>query len=296
MILAQMFGSSALVWDGSQMVPAALGPKLKSKSRTRSSVLAVGDGVEVERDAEGALSIVSIAPRRTSLERAGGEGREPQVVAANAEQAVIVTSAAEPPFRPGLVDRWALLAHRGGISPMLCLNKMDLATRDEAERMIADAAIPLPYVLVSAKTDSGIPELKETLRGITSVLVGHSGVGKSSLLRRIIPEEQIVTGALSEKSGKGRHTTSSARLYSLPEGGLVIDTPGVRSVALGGTISTSEVASVFPEIQDAPPCRFSSCTHRMEPGCSVLAGVQAGAIPENVYARYRKLLLEVIAP
>ena len=295
MILAQMFGSSALVWDGTEILPASLGPKLRSKSKSRSSVLAVGDSVEVERDLEGALSIVSIAPRQTALARAGVEGRDPQIVAANAEQAVIVSSAAEPPFRPGLVDRWALLAHRGGISPMLCLNKADLVTSEEAARMIADAAIPLPYVLVSAKTGSGIAELKEALQGITSVLVGHSGVGKSSLLRRLIPEEQIVTGALSEKSGKGRHTTSSARLYRLPEGGLVIDTPGVRSVALGGT-GPAEVASVFPEIQDAPPCRFTSCTHRMEPGCSVLAGVQAGVIPENVYARYRKLLLEVLVP
>lgn len=293
MILAQMFGSSALVWDGTQMLPASLGPKLRSKSKGRSNVLAVGDSVEVERDAEDALSIVSIGPRRTSLARAGGEGQEAQIVAANAEQAVIVTSAAEPPFRPGLVDRWALLAHRGGISPILCLNKADLVTREEAEGMIADAAIPLPFVLVSAKSGSGIDELKETIQGITSVFVGHSGVGKSSLLRRLIPEEQIVTGTLSEKSGKGRHTTSSARLYCLPEGGLVIDTPGVRSVALGGT-GPAEVASVFPEIQDAPPCRFTSCTHRMEPGCSVLAGVQAGAIPGNVYARYRKLLLEVL--
>ena len=90
-------------------------------------------------------------------------------------------------------------------------------------------------------------------------------------------------------------TLIGARLYRLPEGGLVIDTPGVRSVALGGT-GPAEVASVFPEIQDAPPCRFTSCTHRMEPGCSVLAGVQTGAIPENVYARYRKLLLEVLVP
>src|SRR6267143_1586228 len=201
MILAQMFGASALVWDGEALLPAALDPKLRKQAGRGSSVLAVGDEVEVQRNGDQGLSIVAVAPRRTHLARAGEGGRDTQVIAANAEQAVIVTSAAEPPFRPGLADRWALLAHRGGISPMLCLNKMDLATRDEAERMIADAAIPLPYVLVSDKTDSGIPELKESLRGITSVLVGHSGVGKSSLLRRIIPEEQIVTGALREKSG-----------------------------------------------------------------------------------------------
>jgi len=295
MILAQMFGSSALVWDGTEMLQAALGPKLRSRSGSRLGAPAVGDHVEVGRDAQGTLSVLSIAPRRTSLARAGSGARDRQIVAANAEQAVIVSSAAQPPFRPGLVDRWALLAHRGGLSPVLCLNKADLVSREEAERLIADAAIPLPCVLVSAKTGSGIAELKESLQGVSSVLVGHSGVGKSSLLRRLIPEEQIVTGTLSEKSGKGRHTTSSARLYRLPEGGVVIDTPGVRSVALGET-GAAEVASVFPEIQGAPPCRFTSCTHRMEPGCAVLAGVQAGVIPEKVYARYKKLLLEVLAP
>src|SRR5258705_8680582 len=152
MILAQMFGSSALVWDGMDMLPASLGQKLKSKSKSRENVLAVGDSVEVARDAGGALSIVSIGPRRTSLARAGGEGREAQIVAANAEQAVIVTSAAEPPFRPGLGGPWALLAHPGGISPVLCLNKADLVTCEGAERQSADGAIPLPLGAGSAQT------------------------------------------------------------------------------------------------------------------------------------------------
>ena len=99
-------------------------------------------------------------------------------------------------------------------------------------------------------------------------------------------------GTVSEKSGKGKHTTSSARLYPWPEGGHVIDTPGVRSVSLGET-SAAETGALFPEIRDAGPCRFSTCTHRAEPGCSVLEGVRRGSIPENVYARYRKLLEEV---
>jgi ribosome biogenesis GTPase len=213
------------------------------------------------------------------------------VVAANAEQAVIVSSAAEPPFRHGLVDRWALLARRGGIDPVLCLNKIDLVTTAEAERMIAEAAIPLPFVLVSVKTGAGMNELRGLLRERNSVMVGHSGVGKSSLLRHLVPDVEIVTGELSVKSGKGRHTTSSARLYALPEGGHVIDTPGVRSVALGDT-TAAEVAGNFPEIGGTAPCRFSTCTHRMEPGCSVLAGVEDGTIPRHIYARYRKLLLE----
>jgi ribosome biogenesis GTPase len=175
------------------------------------------------------------------------------------------------------------------------MNKVDLVTRDEAERSITEAALPLPHMLVSAKIGAGMDELRESLRDRTSVFVGHSGVGKSSILRRIIPGIEILTGELSGKSGKGRHTTTSSKLYILPGGGHVIDTPGVRSVSLGVT-STAETASLFPEIRAADNCRFNTCTHRTEPGCSVLAGVRDGSIPESVYARYRKLLLETETP
>jgi len=291
MILAQMFGPSALVWDGVSLLPASLDPKLKREAGRGASVLAVGDDVEIAKAGDGTISIVSVAPRRTQLGRSSGENRDVQVVAANVERAVIIASADDPPFRPGLVDRWALLALRGGLTPFLVLNKVDLVSVDEAERMIAEAAVPLSYMLGSAKTGSGMEELRESLRGTTSVFVGHSGVGKSTILKRLLPGTEIATGAVSGKSGKGRQTTTSAKFYPLPGGGHVIDTPGVRSVSLGET-TTAEYASVFAEIRDAGPCRFSSCTHRVEPGCAVLEGVRNGTVPENVYARYRKLLVE----
>jgi ribosome biogenesis GTPase len=291
MILAQMFGPSAMVWDGVSLLPASLDPKLRKEAGRGASLLAVGDEVEVVKTGDGSISIISVAPRRTQLGRSAGENRDVQVVAANAERAVIIASADEPPFRPGLVDRWALLALRGGLTPFLVLNKVDLVSVDEAEGMIAEAAVPLSYMLGSAKTGSGMEELRESLRGTTSVFVGHSGVGKSTILKRLLPGTEIATGFVSGKSGKGRQTTTSAKFYPLPGGGHVIDTPGVRSVSLGLT-TTAEYASVFPEIRDAGPCRFSSCTHRMEPGCAVLEGVRNGTIPENVYARYRKLLVE----
>jgi ribosome biogenesis GTPase / thiamine phosphate phosphatase len=291
-ILAQMFGATALVWDGSSFLPASLDPKLKKAAGRGQSILAVGDEVETARAADGSLAITAVAPRRTHLARSGGENRDVQVVAANAERAVIVSSADEPPFRPGLVDRWALLAHRGGLEPFLVLNKVDLVAEEEAERMIAEAAVPLSHTVSSAKTGAGIDTLRATLSGRTSVFVGHSGVGKSSILRRLFPGIEIETAMVSGKSGKGKHTTTSARLYPLPEGGHIIDTPGVRSVALGET-TAAETGALFPEIRDAGPCRFHGCTHRMEPGCAVLEGVRRGTVPENVYARYRKLLEEV---
>ena len=283
-----------VLWDGREAHEAILARHLKSDGESRhSNPLAVGDEVDVEPSDSGPLRVVAVAPRRTYLERATGDPRgRTQIIAANATQAVIVSSLAEPAFRPGLVDRWGLLARRGGISPVLCLNKVDLGTHEEAERAIAEAAIPLEAVTVSAESGSGIDRLRDLVAGRTSVFVGHSGVGKSSLLRRLIPDAAAAIGAVSAKNLKGRHTTTSSRLYALPEGGIVIDTPGVRSVLLGQT-EVGEVAAVFAEIAEAPSCRFRTCTHRSEPGCSVLAGVESGAVPNAVYARYRRLLEEV---
>jgi ribosome biogenesis GTPase len=292
-IVAQVFGAEVDLWDGQETREAILARHLKAERDDRhSNAIAVGDEVEVEGGGSVPLRVVARKDRRSFLERATGDRRgQTQVIAANATCAVIVSSVAEPPFRPGLVDRWALLARRGGMTPILCLNKIDLSTQEDAEHAIAQAAIPLDAVTMSAATGAGVPQLLEYLAGTMSVMVGHSGVGKSSVLHRLVPGADAATGELSAKNRKGRHTTTSARLYPLPEGGIIIDTPGVRSVPLGNT-EPSEVAAIFPEIADAPPCRFRSCTHRTEPGCLVLQGVREGTLPESVYTRYRRLLEE----
>lgn len=293
----QVFGVTALIWDGHSIREAALAGRLKAEADpSRSNSLAVGDEVTLEDGAP--PRIVSVAPRRTRLERAatGARGRDlVQVIAANADQTMIVSSFDDPPFRPGLIDRWTLLALRGGMEPVLCLNKVDLGSIEAARRTVHEACIPLETVYVSAKTDEGLEALRARLAGRATVLVGHSGVGKSSLLRRLLPGAEAATGDLSERTRKGRHTTTSSRLYPLPEGGHLIDTPGVRSVVLGHTTS-DEVAGAFTEIAHAPPCRFRPCTHRAEPGCAVLAGLESGEVPRAVYQRYRKLLEEVALP
>ena len=293
----QVLGLTAFVRASGEVREATLAGRLKTEvDRARSNQLAVGDIVTLEEGAP--PRIVGVEPRRTRLERAatGAQGRDlTQVIAANADQAMIVSSIADPPFRPGLIDRWTLLALRGDMEPVLCLNKMDLGTPEEGRRLVEEACIPIDTVYASAETENGLEELRARLSGRSTVLVGHSGVGKSSLLRRLLPGADAATGELSERTRKGRHTTTGARLYELPEGGDLIDTPGVRSVVLGRT-TAEEVAGVFGEIAHAPPCRFQPCTHRTEPGCTVLDGLSRGAIPRAVYQRYRKLLEEVALP
>lgn len=285
------------LWNGHELVEAVLAGQLKNAADPRhTNPLAVGDEVGIEPGRAHPHRVVSVRERKTRLERPTRDPRgRTQVIAANASHAVIVSSVAEPPFRPGLVDRWALLARRGGLHPILCLNKTDLGTAEDVRRALEEAAVPFDHVCVSALAGDGIGRLREIVTGNTTVFVGHSGVGKSSLLHALLPDIDAQTGELSAKSGKGKHTTSSARLYHLPEGGMLIDTPGVRSVSLGRA-EVSEVAAVFAEIADAPPCRFRTCTHRMEPGCSVLEGLESGAVPKVVYHRYRRLLEEAEVP
>ena len=292
--VAQVHGASVELWDGHTFHDAVLGGQIKaSADRGHTNALAVGDRVDVEEPSgAGPLRVVSRHERRTQLERAANDPRSRvQIMAANATHTLIVTSLRDPPFRPGLVDRWALLARRGGMEPWLCLNKVDLGTQADAERAVAEAAIPLTAYFLSAHTGWGIDELRAAVAGDTTVLVGHSGVGKSSILRLLVPGALPSTADVSAKNRKGRHTTTSARLYPIPGGGVLIDTPGVRSVPLGRA-EVGEVASVFAEIADAPPCRFRTCTHRTEPGCSVLQGLEAGSVPRPIYARYRRLLEE----
>ncbi|HET9252313.1 MAG TPA: ribosome small subunit-dependent GTPase A [Candidatus Eisenbacteria bacterium] len=285
------------LWTGRELVEAVLAGQLKSAvDRRHTNLLAVGDEVDTEPGQSNPYRVVSLRERRTRLERPTNDPRgRTQVIAANATHVVIVSSIAEPAFRPGLVDRWGLLARRGGLHPILCLNKTDLGTAEDVAHALEEAAVPFDHVCVSARAGDGIERLREILIGTTTVFVGHSGVGKSSLLHALLPDIDAQTGELSVKSGKGKHTTTSARLYHLPEGGMLIDTPGVRSVSLGRA-EASEVAAVFAEIADAPPCRFRTCTHRAEPGCSVLEGLESGTVPKIVYHRYRRLLEEVEVP
>lgn len=208
--------------------------------------------------------VVETAPRRTTLERTA-ETAGTRLIVSNADQLVIVTAATDPPFRPGLVDRMVVAAEFGGMEAVLVLNKCDQGMPEEVLEWVARyEALGLPVALVSATEARGIPELLELLRGRTSVLLGHSGVGKSTLIKALVPGAEPLVGEL-DAWGRGRHTTTAARLWDLPGGGRIIDVPGIREFGVGH-VPREELRHYFPELLGLP-CRYRDCLHLGDEGC-----------------------------
>ena len=260
-----------------------------------SPQVAVGDLVLLEKRADCSFRLVGAAARQTILSRPDpGNPRKELVLAANVDVTVIVASVAEPAFRPGLVDRFLISIQRGGITPILAVNKMDLLDSEEAARTLEEALAPfeelgLEVFRVSAANGSGLAELRARLQGETCVLVGHSGVGKSTILNGIDPERERSTGSGREFDGKGRHTTTASELSFLPGGTRLIDTPGIRTLGLW-KIDPADLVDYFPDFSDfTAHCRFRNCSHIVEPDCGVKAAVEEGDLTEaryDVYVRF----------
>jgi ribosome biogenesis GTPase len=226
--------------------------------------------------------------RSDRTRRSTGGGAE-HVLAANVDIAVIVASAASPAFHSRLVDRYLVMCQFGDVSPLLCLNKVDLADTLPDLSIYRDLGIPV--VLASAAAGYGIAEMGEHLAGKTAVLTGHSGVGKSSLVNRLLGEDRERVGAVGG-GGRGRHTTVASTLHVLERSTFVIDTPGIRSLGLW-KIGRDELRYYFPEFANhADDCRFRDCLHRSEPGCAVIAAVARGELPTARYDSYLRLLSE----
>ena len=263
--------------------------RLTGKDAHEERSLAVGD--EVRFDPERA-ALVEILPRRTTLARLRSfkPGRE-QVIAANVDRLAIVTSVASPPFRAGAVDRFLLAARMGGLEALLVVNKIDLLEKPAAlPDEIAGYDVVVPIFAVSASSGAGLEALGRALGDGTTVLAGHSGVGKSSLLNALQPELRLETGEISAKWDRGRHTTSRSTWLRLRGGGVVIDTPGVREIGTG-PVDPDQLGAVYPEIALAGAgCRFRDCRHDTEPGCAVRAAVESGRIRAARLASYQRLL------
>lgn len=256
----------------------------------------IGDRVVVDEEGpRGRPVVVDVAPRQNRLarlrhdrSRRSDAGAEEHVLAANIDLAVIVVAAKRPPFHPRLIDRYLVLCQYGGIDAAVAVNKADLT--DDLPDLSIYRDLGLPIVEVSAKTHQGLDELRTLIDGKLVVFAGHSGVGKSSLVNALVGEAAAATAEVGGKRGQGRHTTSVATLHWLDDETGVVDTPGVRSLAMTG-ISPQELAGYFPEFVDLiGECRFRDCTHDHEPGCAVRAAAQAGKIPPARYDSYLRLL------
>ena len=255
-----------------------------------------GDRVLVNRADDESLVVDTIIPRRNFFVRADERQRQ-HTIAANLDQVLIVIAAKPLPSRD-LVERYLLAVHSLGIEPVIVLNKTDLEVANNETAAGAEVLSHMPeyedlgYTVIrtSCKTEPGIAGLAEILKNRTSILVGQSGVGKSSLINQLLPDMQIQTGALSTSTGKGTHTTTSTIMYELTGGGYLIDSPGVWEYGIW-TLDREELTAGF--IEFAPyigQCRFNNCVHATEPNCAIKQAAAEGRIRNWRYQSYLRLL------
>ena len=273
-----------------------------------ATALAVGDDVTValapphgdtridKQRADGV--ILSRRTRRTALARpqptsdkrrdAHEEGFE-KVIVANMDALAIIAAIRRPALRTGLIDRFLIMAERGRLRPMIVVNKIDLER--PAPHLLSELSGggDADVLAVSAQTGEGLDILRAALAGRRTVMAGASGVGKSSLINAIVPGADLPSQAVRAKDQRGRHTTAAATVHELPGGGMVVDTPGIRELAV--EMGASELPWYFPDIAAlAPRCKFNDCSHTHEPQCAVIAAVEAGRLDPRRYESYLRIL------
>lgn len=266
---------------------------------TSTNPIAVGDVVEIVREdgdatAQNAM-ITEITDRRNYIVRSSPHKKnQKHIVAANLDQAMLICTVKEPRTSNGFMDRFLVTAAAYHIPVVLVFNKRDIYKEKDLDKFAELQAlyedIGYKVLLVSAEKEQGIDELVAEMKDKTTLMSGHSGVGKSSLINRLLPGLDLRTKAVSGWSGKGLHTTTYAEMYDLPAGGKLIDTPGVREFGIVD-IAKTELSHYFLEMQPyLTQCQFNNCLHINEPGCAVKAAVEAGEIDVNRYVSYASIL------
>ena len=252
----------------------------------------VGDRVTITPEADGSGVIERIHERTAEFSRMrSGIKREfRQILLANPDQIVTVFACVQPEPSLRMLDRFLVIAEKQAVEAVVVANKVDLVTMEHAQSIFGIyTQLGYPVVYTSAHTGRGVAQLREHLKGKLSALTGPSGVGKSSLLNAIQPDLGLHVRSVSETTSKGRHTTRVRELFPLDVGGYVADTPGIRSLALWDT-EPEELDAYFIEMRDlVSDCQFSDCTHTHEPGCAVLAAVDAGEVARERYNSYLRL-------
>lgn len=278
------------------VTPAAAGPVIRAHGRGKRADAVCGDRVWVQRSptAPDTGVIERIEPRRNALLRQD-EART-KVFAANLD-AVLFMVAARPEFSDALLGRALIACEAAQIAVTIALNKIDLPEAAAARARLAGyRALGYDTLELSAKHGGAGAALLARLRGKTTLVLGGSGVGKSTLINALVPGARAATQEVSDALNSGRHTTTATVAYALPQGGWLMDSPGFQSFGLQH-LSASQLAAAFPEFRALHgQCKFYNCTHRHEPGCAVLAAVQSGAIAAHRHALYSQVLAELQTP
>jgi ribosome biogenesis GTPase len=276
---------------------ARLKGKFKMGGITSTNPIAVGDEVafEMEDELENRVMITDLSPRRNYVNRISPANRRMHhIIASNLDQSLLVATLKDPRTSVGFIDRFLVTCEAFHIPAILLFNKADIYGEQEMElfenRKAMYEAVGYKVLLTSVRTKEGIDLLRDVLHDKMTLISGHSGVGKSSLINEIMENENIRTSEVSDWSGKGMHTTTFAEMYDLPKGGRLIDTPGMREFAIAD-ISKQELSHYFPEMRAVMnDCQFNDCMHINEPGCAVKKAVFNGSIHEERYVSYLTIL------
>jgi ribosome biogenesis GTPase len=276
--------------DGRELFCSVRGKVRLAGSTHSTTTLAVGDRVVCRAGTDGQGAIEAVLPRTSVLSRPDPHRvRLQHVLAANVDRVVVVASAAEPAFAPGFIDRVLAFAEWARLDALIVVNKMDLVAAPPPE-VETYRRMGYAVILTSATTGAGIDELRAALVGKASVVTGHSGVGKSSLLNALAPGLGLTVGQVNDISGRGRQTTSAATWTPIAGGGALVDTPGVREFGLFN-VPPREVTRLFRDLAEvATTCKYGNCLHQGEPGCGLEAALEAGDVAPWRVDSYRRIL------
>jgi ribosome biogenesis GTPase len=291
-------GSWYVVKDGDgAFYNARIKGKFKIDDITSTNPVAVGDEVEVDKEdiQEASVVISIIHPRRNYITRQSPHNKhQHHIIASNLDQSILFATLKDPKTSQGFIDRFLVACEAYHVPAIIVFNKSDLYKKKELEKLdeLTSTYEKNGYKVLSMSLEKneGVNEVKALLKNKTTLLSGHSGVGKSSFINKVFPDLALKTQDVSDWSGKGLHTTTFAEMFDLIEGGKIIDTPGLREFALMD-IEKEELAHYFPEMKSIMnACRFNNCIHVEEPGCAVKKAVEEGKIAANRYISYLNIL------
>lgn len=282
--IIEHFGRNALVEEAQTLT------QYRCHLRANLGLLVTGDKVAFWVDEQIQGVIEAVEERQSLLSRPNIQ-QIPKPVAANIDLVFIVI-AAKPEPHAELIDRYLVAVENAKLKPVILLNKLDLLDEQSPLLPMLESFAELGYecLRISSQTQAGFDELKAKLNEKVSVFVGQSGVGKSSIINQLLPEQEVKVGALSNAADKGKHTTTSARLYHFPSGGDLIDSPGIREFGLWH-LSADEVLAGFIELKELSyECQFRNCKHQQEPNCALKEGVKTGRIQTRRFASYQQII------